>query len=71
MPGGRASLVEFKLRRDPRLRAAMLAGGWQVLKFRHVRRMAGDAGLTRTTLEPALGADPLEEMKQLGLGVGD
>jgi len=71
MPGGRASLVEFKLRRDPRLRAAMLAGGWQVLKFRHVRRMASDAGLTRTTLEPALGADPLEEMKQLGLGVGD
>ncbi len=71
MPGGRASLVEFKLRRDPRLRAAMPAGGWQFLKFRHVRRMASDAGLTRITLEPTLGADPLEGARQLGLEIGD
>jgi len=65
LPGGRAGLAAFKLRRDPRLRAAMFANHWVILKFRHVRRMAGDTQLTRTTLEPAFYADPLEEARQL------
>ena len=67
LPGGRAGLVAFKLRRDPRLRAAMINGNWIILKFRQVRRMAGDTQLTRATLEPAFSADPLEEAKQLAL----
>jgi len=67
LPGGRAGLAAFKLRRDPRLRAAMFANHWVILKFRHVRRMADDTQLTRTTLEPAFYADPLEETKQLSL----
>ncbi len=67
LPGGRAGLVAFKLRRDPRLRAALTAGNWIIVKFRHIRRMAGDAHLTRATLEPALAGDPLEEAKQLSL----
>jgi hypothetical protein len=61
LPGGRAGLVAYKLRRDPRLLAAMQEGNWQILKFRHVRRMAGDPHLTRATLEPAFYGDPLEE----------
>ncbi len=69
LPGGRAGLAGFKLRRDPRLRAAMLAGRWAFLKFRHVRRMVADLFLTRTTLEPAFGADPVEEVKQLRLEI--
>lgn len=67
LPGGRAGLVAFKLRRDPRLRAAMVSRNWIVVKFRHIRRMAGDAHLTRATLEPAFAGDPLEEAKQLAL----
>lgn len=67
LPGGRAGLAGFKLRRDPRLREAMRAGRWAFLKFRHVRRMAADAQLTRATLEGAFGADPVEELKQLKL----
>ena len=70
IPGGRGSLAAFKLRRDPRLRAALRAGNWVILKFRHVRRMAGDLQLTRATLEPAFYADPVEEVRQLEL-LGD
>ncbi len=65
LPGGRAGLAAFKLRRDPRLRAAVGAGNWVILKFRHIRRMAADSALTRATLEPAFYADPLDEAKQL------
>ena len=67
LPGGRSGLVAFKLRRDPRLHTAMLKGNWQIIKFRHVRRMAGDPHLTRATLEPAFYEDPLDEAKQLSL----
>jgi hypothetical protein len=67
LPGGRAGLAEVKLRRDPRLRQALLASDWRIVKYRHVRRMAADAALTRATLEPALGGDPLEAAQQLAL----
>jgi hypothetical protein len=67
LPGGRAGLAEFKLRRDPRLRPALATGHWSIVKYRHVRRMAADAQLTRATLEPALGGDPLEAAQQLAL----
>jgi hypothetical protein len=67
LPGGRAGLAEFKLRRDPRLRLALAAGDWRIVKYRHVRRMAGDAAVTRATLEPALAGDPLDAAKQLAL----
>jgi hypothetical protein len=67
LPGGRAGLAELKLRRDPRLRASLAAGRWTIVKYRHIRRMLGDAGLTRATLEPALSGDPLEAARQLAL----
>jgi hypothetical protein len=67
LPGGRAGLAEAKLRRDPRLRQSLAAGDWRIVKYRHVRRMAADAALTRATLEPALGGDPLEAAHQLAL----
>jgi hypothetical protein len=69
LPGGRAELAAFKLRRDPRLKAAMLKDNWVILKFRQVRQMAANTQLTRATLEPAFYADPLnEEATQLTLG---
>ncbi len=67
LPGGRVALAEYKLRRDPRLRAAFEAGGWSIIKYRHVRRMAADAAVTRATLEPALAGDPVEAAQQLAL----
>lgn len=69
LPGGRAGLAAFKLRRDPRLRAALVRDNGMIVKFRHVRRMAGDTQLTRATLEPAFYADPLEEARQLQLEI--
>ncbi|KPL78953.1 hypothetical protein ADN00_03380 [Ornatilinea apprima] len=36
-PGSRSRLVEYKLQRDPRLKAA--AKGWRMLKFRHLRKL--------------------------------
>jgi hypothetical protein len=67
LPGGRAGLTEFKLRRDPRLRQALQAGAWTIVKFRQVRRLLADAQLSRSTLESALLGDPLEQMEQLAL----
>jgi hypothetical protein len=67
LPGGRAGLVEHKLRRDPRLRRALAEGAWTIVKFRQVRRMLADEGLTRATLEPALAGDPLGSLQQLAL----
>jgi hypothetical protein len=62
--------VEHKLRRDPRLRQALLAGAWTIVKFRRVRQMLADVGVTRATLEPALAGDPLQSLQQLALPEG-
>lgn len=59
LPGGRANLVQYKLRRDPRLLVA-LQSGWRLIKFRHVRRLAEDPTLSRENLEAMLDLDPLE-----------
>lgn len=57
IPGGRASLVAEKERRDPRLRAWM-AGGGRIVKFRHIRRLAADASVRRENFAERLGIDP-------------
>jgi hypothetical protein len=67
LPGGRAGLAEFKLRRDPRLRARLSEAGWLVVKFRQARRVAADESVTASTVEAALAGDPLEGMQQLAL----
>ncbi len=43
LPGGRAGLLAYKLERDPALRS--MAERWRIVKFRHLRRLAG---LSRT-----------------------
>ncbi len=57
MPGGRAALVTEKARRDYRLRA-LLEEGLRVVKFRHVRRLAGEATLTQANLAERIAIDP-------------
>ncbi|GAP07951.1 hypothetical protein ATHL_02848 [Anaerolinea thermolimosa] len=66
-PGGRARLLSFKLRRDPRL--ANLLKGWHLLKFRHLRHLAERPDLTPEVWENLLDADPpfFEEAEQMRL----
>ncbi len=57
MPGGRANLLSVKLRRDPRLEAA-LAHGWRILKFRHLRFLTTRKDLTLALWDELLDGDP-------------
>jgi hypothetical protein len=67
VPGGRAGLIEFKLRRDAQLRALLTAGDWIIVKFRQAWRVCGEAEVNANTVEAALAGDPLEAMQQLAL----
>lgn len=58
IPGGRANLVMFKLRRDPRLQK-IFEQSWQFLKFRQARQLAQNPSLTPEILDEQLGLDPL------------
>lgn len=59
MPGGRASLLAEKSRRDPRIRD-WLESGNRILKYRHVRRLVSESTLTRENLFERLEIDPPE-----------
>jgi hypothetical protein len=59
LPGGRAPLVGYKLRRNVLLRRAA-AKGWRFLKFRHIRRLLEDPYLRPENLDERMGLDPLE-----------
>jgi hypothetical protein len=60
LPGARANLAVFKLRRDPRLRQA-IDQGWRFVKFRHLRRVVESPVLTRQNLAEMLTLDPLTD----------
>ena len=57
LPGGRSTLLNLKLRRDPRLNAAVETG-WHILKFRHLRQLAGLSNLTPALWDEMLDGDP-------------
>ncbi len=61
LPGSRANLVVYKLRRDPRLSKAFhpTQGNWSFLKFRHLRSLVENPLLSRENLDQLLGLDPL------------
>jgi len=59
LPGGRGALVAEKARRDVRIRAWLEAGNC-IVKFRHVRRLAGDDKLRPDTFAERLPLDPVE-----------
>ena len=63
LPGGRAGLLAYKLERDPGLRA--IAEHWHILKFRHLRRLAGMNGLTRAGFSQEFSSDPIEPPEQM------
>lgn len=61
LPGSRANLVVYKLRRDPRLGKAFnpSQGNWSFLKFRHLRSLVDNPLLSRENLDQLFGLDPL------------
>ncbi|MBN1440596.1 MAG: hypothetical protein JW929_14405 [Anaerolineales bacterium] len=59
LPGGRATLVGHKLRRNVLLRRAV-SKGWRFMKFRHIRRLLEDPYLRPENLDERMGLDPLE-----------
>lgn len=63
IPGGRAALVDFKLRRDPRLPRLVEAGQWQFIKFRHLRRLLAQPDLDRYAFQTVSGLDPIVEQE--------
>ena len=67
IPGGRAGLTDYKLKRDPYLRAAVEAGEWLFVKFRHVRRLLAEPALDPVDLRTILNRDPITEQKSTQL----
>ncbi len=66
LPGGRSQLLWLRRRRNPWLDNRLRA--WQVIKFRHVRRLAALPQLDRERLDEFLLRDPLQaETDQLPL----
>jgi hypothetical protein len=58
LPGGRAGLLAFKLRRTPAWRSRLAETGWEFVKFRHLRQLAGLSDLTRASFRARIGLDP-------------
>ncbi|HET6822779.1 MAG TPA: hypothetical protein VFH34_09030 [Anaerolineales bacterium] len=61
IPGGRASLVTYKIQRDPALAARTKS--IQVVKYRLLRTLVELPVLTRETFEEQIAGDPLEKSK--------
>ena len=59
LPGGRAGLLAYKEKRDPKLRQRL--EGWTIVKFRLMRALADIPVLNRGTFEEQLVSDPVEQ----------
>ncbi len=59
LPGGRAGLLDFKLRRCPPWRSRLAWTGWEFVKFRHLRQLAGQPGLNAAIFRARIGLDPI------------
>jgi hypothetical protein len=59
LPGGRAGLLAYKEKRDPKLRQRL--EGWCIVKFRLMRALAEIPVLNRHTFEEQLISDPVEQ----------
>lgn len=69
LPGGRAGLLDFKLRRCPPWRARLAWTGWEFVKFRHLRDLASMNGLNLASFRARIGLDPVVTLpgRQLAL----
>lgn len=62
LPGGRAGLLAYKLRRDPLLRERLR--GWRFLKFRLIRSLLDISDLTLANFDSYLASDPIQQGPQ-------
>lgn len=61
IPGGRASLLSYKLNRDPALAARL--EGVRVVKYRTVRALASQSVLNQQTFEALIAGDPAQQAR--------
>lgn len=59
LPGGRAGLLDCKLRRCPAWRTRLAWSGWEFVKFRHLRELARQQGLSLAGFRARVGLDPI------------
>jgi hypothetical protein len=57
LPGSRAGLVHYKLHQNPVL-AEIIQKNWRLIKFRHIRHLAEQRGLTRENYPDRFNLDP-------------
>ncbi len=57
LPGSRAPLVAYKMNQNPLL-AEMIRANWQLVKFRHLRRLSEQGDLTRENFQERFNLDP-------------
>ena len=61
LPGGRASLLAYKQKRDPVLQQKLAP--WHFVKFRLLRSLAEIPLLTRQTWDEQIASDPIQQVK--------
>jgi hypothetical protein len=67
LPGSRVGLIHYKMDQNPPLEE-MIRGRYGLVKFRHIRRLAEQGGLTHSNLKEQLAVDPFtSESPQLHL----
>jgi hypothetical protein len=57
LPGSRAGLIHYKMRHNPLL-AEIIQENWQLIKYRHLRRLHEQGGLTRSNYRERFCLDP-------------
>jgi hypothetical protein len=57
LPGSRAGLIHYKMRNNPPL-AEVLQENWQLIKYRHLRRLYDQGGMTRENFRERFNLDP-------------
>ena len=58
LPGSRSKLLIKKIDRDPILEQS-ISDEWRIVKFRHIRRLAENDSLTKSSFFELLGLDPI------------
>ena len=59
LPGSRANLAAFKLRRDPHLQS-LKTENWNIVKYRQLRNLSDNPLLTRELFTTQITGDPPE-----------
>ena len=57
LPGSRAELIHYKMENNNPLEDA-IQNSWGLVKYRHIRRIADEGGLTKENLQERLALDP-------------